>query len=164
VNAKRQIVRLCTIGLLGFAALAAASPPAPGNSCGDFSAFLAEFQADKAYQLEHTKWPLHIANLSLCDENGRPRIHKESGQPYPKSWCAGDFEKSKFKNGVSMLRTVREKSHIREVVETSGNSATVLHLCDPANESTCFKYWTKYYFARDPRGCWRLDHEQQRIE
>jgi hypothetical protein len=165
VNSRRKIICLCTTSLLFFTCLAAASPlPTHGDFCGDFRVFLANFESDKNYQLQHTKWPLHIANLSLCDENGQPRIHKDSGQPYPRSWCGGDFEKNKFKNGVFLVRTLREESHIEEVVKTGGDTATVLHFCSPANESTCAKYWMKYYFARDTGGCWRLDHEEQRTE
>ena len=28
------------------------------SSCGDFSAFLVNFESNKDYQLEHTKWPV----------------------------------------------------------------------------------------------------------
>lgn len=162
MNVRKQIICLCTISFLYFMSLAAAVTA--DSSCGDFSAFLVNFESNKDYQLEHTKWPVHIANLSLCDENAQPRTHKESGQTYPKSWCGGDFEKNKFKNGVFLVRTLRQQSHIQEVVKTSNDTATVLHQCNPTNESVCAKYWMKYYFARDARGCWRLEREEQRTE
>lgn len=164
VNARKQIICLCMTGFLHLTSLAAASSSAAADSCGDFSAFLVNFESNKNYQLEHTKWPLHIANLSLCDESGQPRTHKESGKPYPKSWCGGDFEKSKFKNGVFLVRPLRQQSQIQEAIKANGDIATVLHSCDPANESVCARYWMKYYFARDARGCWRLEREEQRTE
>jgi len=162
LNVRKQIVCLCTISFLYFISLAAAVTA--DSSCGDFPAFLALFESNKDYQLEHTKWPLHIANLSLCDQNGQPRTHKESGQSYPKSWCGGDFEKSKFGNGVFLVRTLRQQVQIQELIKTEDNTASVIHQCDPAKESTCAKYWMKYYFARDARGCWRLEREEQRTE
>lgn len=161
---KEGFVIVTVVGLWMFAGTATSALPNRAQSCGDFGVFLKRFETDQVYQLAHTKWPLHIANLSLCDEREQPRIHGKSGKPYPKDWCSADVPRERFKNGVFLIRSLRERSHIREVVKVGGDRVSVLHACDAEHRNVCANYWTRYYFSRDGEGCWQLEREQQRTE
>lgn len=161
---KQVTICACTLGLSLFAVAMFTASAARAETCGDFRLFLEKFETDKAYQLDHTKWPLHIANISLCDEQGNPRIHPESGQPYPRDWCGQDLKRERFKNGVFMLRSLRKKSQISQTVNAGEEHANILLACDPANKNVCGNYWGKYYFSRNDQGCWQLERWEQKTE
>jgi len=152
------------IALLVFSEVAVAVSPTSAETCSDFQSFLEQFGTNKTFQLDHTKWPLYVANVSLCDKNGNPRIDAKSGQPYPKDWCGRSMQRERFKNGVFIVRSLRERSHIRQTVGAEKGRGTVVLACDPAHKSVCGSYWMKYYFSRNSQGCWQLERWEQRTE
>ena len=162
VKQKKNCVTVIGLLLIGMVTVTAALDNT--ESCGDFQSFLGKFETDKVYQLDHTNWPLYVANLSLCDDRGIPRIDKKSGQPYPKDWCRKDIQWDRFKNGVFIVRSLREQSHIQQTVKTEEKHATVTLACDSAYRSVCNNYWNKYFFSRDSLGCWQLVRWEQRTE
>lgn len=80
-----------------------------GMACDDFAAIKQRFDEDKAFQIQHTAFPLPVLNTSICESYGVPRTDSPQGV-VPIEWCKiPPIEKEQAKNGVMMARALRER-------------------------------------------------------